>query len=251
MLKERISRRDFLILAGVTGAGIAAHEIEKRLPYFQSTSSPEFSQKEIDQLKDFDVVLIFNPGGWGHTPLEEDPGWKEILEKTRGELENRGYKTTILEELRPKSLLSSSSAQNIARKIEQLTSSLPNLKIILTGRSLGASFIESVLTILPESSQILAIEATRPFGNRNPLVAPKRTLLIENSQIDPLEKGNIGEILREGLPPRVFIGKGGDFGVRRLRVDFQLSEHDSCCFWNPEIAIGVEEFLDIHFPSKK
>jgi len=251
MLKERISRRDFLTLTGVAGAGIAVYEIGKRLPYFQSISSPEFFQKEIEQFKDFDVVLVFNPGGWGYTSLEKDPGWKEILEKTRGELENRGYKTTILEELRPKNLLSSSSAQNTARKIEQLTSSLPNLKIILTGRSLGASFVESVLKTLPENNQILAIEATRPFENRNPAVAPKRTLLIENPQIDPLEEGNIWGILRNGLPPRVFIGQGGDFGIGKLRVDFQLPEHDNCCFWNPEIANGVEEFLDIYFPLKK
>jgi len=251
MLKERISRRDFLTLTGVAGAGIAVYEIGKRLPYFQSISSPEFFQKEIEQFKDFDVVLIFNPGGWGHTSLEKDPGWKEILEKTRGELENRGYKTAILEELRQKSPLSSLSPENTVMRIKQLTELFPNLKIILTGRSTGASFIENVLRALPENTQVLAIEATRPLGNRNPLAVPNRTLLIKNPQVDPLEEGNIWGILKNGLPPRVFIGEGGDFGIRKLRIDFQLPEHDSCCSWNPQIESVVKEFLDIYFPSKK
>ena len=136
-------------------------------------------------------------------------------------------------------------------RIKQLTELFPNLKIILTGRSTGASFIENVLRALPENTQVLAIEATRPLGNRNPLAVPNRTLLIKNPQVDPLEEGNIWGILRNGLPPRVFIGQGGDFGIGKLRVDFQLPEHDNCCFWNPEIANGVEEFLDIYFPLKK
>jgi hypothetical protein len=250
-IPERISRRTFLALVGAATVGKTAYEIGKRLPFLSSTASPEFSPKEIEQLKDFDVVLVFNPGGLGHTSLEEDPGWKEILEKTQEELENRGYKTAILEELRQKSPLSSLSPENTVMRIKQLTELFPNLKIVLTGRSTGASFIENVLRALPENNQVLAIEAIRPFGDRNPLVAPKRTLMVEYPQTDPLEEGNIREIFKGILSSDVFIGKGGDWGIGRLRVDLRWPEHDSCCSWNPQIENVVKEFLDIYFPSKK
>lgn len=252
MSKERLhSRRKFIAFALGLAGGIAAREAGKRLPFFEPL--PEFSQEEIEQFKGIDIALIFNPGGWGYTSLEEDPGWKEILENIEKELKNRGYKTKIFEEFRRKGpfLPLSVSVVNTVKKVGQLAESLPELKIILAGFSSGASFVEGILKALPENRQILAIEAIRPFEKGNPLVAPERTLVIKNPHSDPVQEGNIREILRGCLPPSIFIGEGGDFGIGKLRMDFQFPGHDSCCSWNSEIAEVAREFLDLHFPSKE
>lgn len=236
MSKERISRRAFVkkLALGVAG-GIATYEAGKRVPFFEPL--PEFSQEEIEQFKGIDIALIFNPGGWGYTSLEEDLGWKEILENIKKELEERGYKTKIIEEFRRKGPFSplSASTGNTTKKIEELTRLFPELKIVLTGRSSGATFAEGVLEAFPENNQILAIEAIRPFEKKSPLIAPERTLVIENPELDPLQQGNIREILKAYLSPTIF----------------HIPEHDSCCSWNLQVAETIKEFLDTHFPAKK
>lgn len=234
MSKERISRRAFVRLGLGLAGGALLYETGKRLPFFQSLQ--EFSQEEIEQFEGIDIALIFNPAGWGYTSLEEDRNWQEILENIKEELENRGYKTKIFEEFRRKGPFSplSASTENTTKKIEELTKLFPELKIVLTGRSSGATFAEGILEAFLENNQILAIEAIRPFEKKNPLVAPERTLVIENPELDPLQQGNIREILKAFLSPTIF----------------RIPEHDSCCSWNLRVAETVKEFLDTHFPAK-
>lgn len=256
MLKEKapqISRRAFLTLAAITAAGIAANEIGKRLSFFQPISSPEFSQKDLEELKDVRALLLFFSGGGGYTSLEKDPGWQEMLLKIKKELESRGYKTKILEDLRRRGPFSPlfASPENSVKKIQQLLESVPGVKIVLAGRSTAASFIEQILKVLPENNQILAIEAGRPFENISLLAAPKRTLVIENPQSDAIQEGNIWGILKDLSTPSVFLGEGVDFGIEKLRVNWQFPGHDECCSWTPEITKSIKGFLDIYFPPKK
>lgn len=222
---ERIGRRTFFKIAALGAVNAALCKTE---------SPPLLSPEEIKKLKEFDVLLFFCPGGLGYTPLEKDPKWKELLEKTQDELENQGYKTKILEELRQKSLFSIFSVEQTTKKIRQLTS-LTNLKIILTGRSSGALFIENVLRTLPDNDRILAIEVARPWGTKIASFSPERTLLIENPN-DPWQKGDLGEVFKTAS-----LGRGGALLV---------PEHENGYAWD-QVSGLIKNFLNIHFPQKK
>jgi hypothetical protein len=246
-----ISRRDFVKLAALAtgGAGLAAHELRNHFASSGETSGESSPPIDIEQFRESDVVLLFTPGGWGQTPLAEDPDWQEIFEKIQEELGARGYRAIIAEERRERGALSFLTPGPAARKIDYLLTSLPNLKIIIGGRSTATVFIEGILHTLPSTDRLLAIEASRPFEKRSALVAPERTLIIPNPEYDPLEEGDLGGIVRQSSA-RVFWGNGGDFGLGPLRVDFTLPPHHTCCPWNPQTKELVKTFLDCHFPAK-
>lgn len=223
---ERIDRRTLFKLVAFGAVGAAA--------IYETEGRPPLSPEEIKKLKEFDVLLFFCPGGLGYTPLEKDPKWKELLEKTREELENQGYKTKIFEELRRKSLFSIFTVGQTTNKIKELTS-LTNLKIIFTGRSSGALFIENVLRTLPENDQVFAIEVARPWGTKITSVSPERTLLIENPN-DPWQKGDLREIFKTAS-----LGRGGTLLV---------PEHENGYAWD-QVSGPIKDFLNLHFPPKK
>lgn len=248
LMERKISRRDFLRLAGGAAATIVAYKLGRQFISTEENSSESSPAIDIEPFKGSDVALLFTSGGWGRTSLAEDPDWQEILEKVKGELENRGYTPTIAEERREDSLLSFLAVKRTVEKIDFLTTSLPGLKVIFIGRSSAALFIENLLRALRETDRVLAIEASRPLGERSALVAPDRTLVIPNPEGDPLEKGDVGEILRQSSV-RVFMGKGGDLGLGPLRFDFVLPAHQ-CCPWNSQTEELVKNFLNLHFPNK-
>ena len=144
----------------MVGAGLTAYGATRQLEKVEETlflfghkpPLPEkgpLSQKEIEEFKDTDALLLFCPGGFGHTSLQEDPGFKELLENVQIELKNQGYPTKILEELRRKSYFSSFWVENTVMKIKQLTDSFSRPENYSHRPQHRRSFYRKCLKILP------------------------------------------------------------------------------------------------------
>lgn len=240
-----------------------ARAILKLIPSFLAKRrSPKARQKffnkiiqNVKNLEKVDIALVFNAGGWGYTSLDYDPSWRQILENIKTELENRGYKAAIIEARRRESFFEianahklSDSTRKIASEINKLRKKYPGVKIILAGKSSGASFVEKLLENINKDN-VLAIEAGLPFWAKKRPAAPAKTLIFKSRKPDTLVRGDLLEILVSNFPPRIFIGKGGHFGVWKIRVKFEAPNHD-IYFWDGQMARTVKNFLNPHFPKK-
>ena len=79
--------------------------------------------------------------------------------------------------------------------------------------------------------------------------SPEKTLEIQNGQ-DSLEAGNLLSIIGSNLPPKMFIGQGGDWGIGPLRFDLQAPGHTTDTHWKPQAMEDVRSFLQTYFPKK-
>jgi len=123
-----------------------------------------------------DVIIIFNSGGWGNTPLEKAEDFTPIIEGIKKTLESFGYNSLIIPYIRTENTLSgkiagvrdflsshNSSSKILAEKVEFLIENLPDKKIILTGLSSGGALVEETMEKIEEKASVYAIEAGVPF----------------------------------------------------------------------------------------
>jgi len=158
---------------------------------------PENFQPEeiLETAQNSDVIIIFNSGGWGNTPLGKAEDFKPIIDGIQNTLNNWGYNTIAIPYTRTKNNVSGIissikeffnsfqfSSNDLANKIEVLTEKLPGKKIIIAGLSNGATFVtETYQKISGEiKDSIYTIALGTPFWET------------------PLNSGNIIQINNEG-----------------------------------------------------
>ncbi|MCK4274336.1 MAG: hypothetical protein KAW90_05540, partial [Dehalococcoidales bacterium] len=113
----------------------------------------ENTQNFVDQLlamytevKDLDVVIVFNSGGWGWNLTNETPGWASILDGIKSQLKSQGYNSLVLNYRRTSSGITGClkefyeatsryphKAKDLAWRVEFLTDHLPDLRVIVAG----------------------------------------------------------------------------------------------------------------------
>jgi hypothetical protein len=161
------------------------------------------------QVKDKDVAVIYNGGGWGTIPMEDDAQWGGVVQGISLTLNKWGYNSLILEHQRGKEglvgLLSNigeslrlfpSRAAELASGVDFLVENIPHLKIVITGVSWGAIYNNEVMERLEGSPRVYGIEAGVPFWYKEP--APANTLAINDNGIvpDKLSQGDLAAMLR-------------------------------------------------------
>ena len=171
---------------------------------------------------DQDFVVIFNPGGWGWDPVSEIPGWESILFGIEKTLDGFGYKTLLVDfkrtrhgfngivgELEVLAGIQSLKAEELAARVSFLTQHLPNLRVILTGESNGATIADNALSLLRENPRVFAIETGPPVWH--PSIEFARSLVIENNGVQPdtFSNGDIILIIRSNAESAFGIYKGG------------------------------------------
>ncbi len=162
--------------------------------------------------KEHDVVVMFNPGGWGWKSLDDSPDWSGIAAGMKAELEASGYNPLLLNYRRSNGNLKSYvdefmaildlcpvKANELAARIEFLTRHTPGLKVIAAGESNGTIICDQVMSILSHHPSVYSIQTGTPFWHKVENV--DRTLIINDNGLipDTFHKGDVFIIISTNL----------------------------------------------------
>ena len=162
--------------------------------------------------KDKDVVIIFNSGGWGWTPIEEIPDGQVFVTGIESELVALGYNSLLLNHFRTAETLNGclselilatglypSKARDLAARVEFLTKHIPGISVILAGQSNGAGICESVMRILKDNTQVYSIQLGPPFWDDT--IELDRSLVLRSNGVfpDSFSQGDIFAIIRANI----------------------------------------------------
>jgi len=201
-----------------------------------------------------DVIIIFNSGGWGNTPLEKADDFAPIIKGIQATLEEWGYKSLVIPYLRTENSLSGkitgakdflssfqSSSEILAEKVEFLAENLPDKKIIMAGLSSGAVLVNETVEEISENSQIYAIEAGIPFWTQT--FESENTLQLNNNGKDSLSAGEIKTLLFTLIKaPFKWISSRISGQNLPFSQAFHAPGHDY--FWDsPEVGSQIVTFL--------
>ena len=127
-------------------------------------------------LRDTDVLVLFNSGGYGWTSLDKAIGYASIVNAIESDLTSRGCAVTVLSYQRAYRTLRgyiseilNSGAKSIAKpkeltlRLRFLWRYLPNLRILMTAESNGTVMSNQVMRLLPDEPRLFSIELGPPF----------------------------------------------------------------------------------------
>ena len=151
-----------------------------------------------------DVIIIFNSGGWGNTPLEEAEDFTPIIEGIQKTLKDLGYNSIVIPYKRTKdNFLGKISgikgtvwafrnqAESLSQEIEEFLKKNPSKKIIIAGLSNGAAFVDDTMGEISDNikNQVLAVEVGVPFWKKT--LNSDNVLYLNNEGKDPLVRGEM------------------------------------------------------------
>jgi len=168
------------------------------------------SIKEInDAVYDSDIIIVYNSGGWGHTPPEDAKDFLPILNGIQSTLVSMDYTSNIVPYYRMKEgfawriiagkdfLVSfDNSSEFLAEDLEFLVNNLPpQKKIIITGLSNGGGFTLKTYEKLSEKAKksVYAIVAGPPFWTGK--VESENVLYLTNNGNDSFSGGHIVSLI--------------------------------------------------------
>ena len=155
-----------------------------------------------------DVIIIFNSGGWGNTPLEEAEDFAPIIEKITETLNEWGYNSLVIPYTRTKDDLSGkitgtrdflnsfqTSSEILAEKVNFLTENLPDKKIIMAGLSAGGALVDETMERISGGTRnsVYAITAGIPFWEET--LNSENILQLNNNGRDSLAAGDIKSLI--------------------------------------------------------
>ena len=213
------------------------------------------------EVKDLDVVIIFNSGGWGWNYTNETPGWSSILEGITTQLESQGYNSMVLNYRRTGSGMTGCikefyeaatryphKAKDLAWRVEFLTEHLPNLRIIVAGESTGTVITDKTMVILKDKVQVYSIQTGTPFWHKP--TESERTLLMNSNGkgIDTFSYGNIPAMIWATVKSW-FGWTSPDDNPGDILSWLKAPGHDYS--WQyPGVCTEVISFLDRNFENK-
>jgi hypothetical protein len=143
-----------------------------------------------------DVVIVFNPGGWGYGPMDTARPWGSILNGIQSLLSDFNIDSEVLtyqrstdgfqgccEELTEVLRGYSSKAKILASRVRFLTAHNPDLKVVIVGESTGAQIGGEAMDILSDSPQVFSIQIGPPWWYRHD--DTDRTLVITDNGMAP------------------------------------------------------------------
>ena len=152
-------------------------------------------QEILNRAENKDVIIIFNSGGWGDTPLEKAKDLAPLVEGIQQTLNEWGYNSVVIPYVRTKDDLFGritgakeffnyfkNSSEDLADEIEHLAETFPDKKIIITGLSNGAVFANKTYEKISENvkNSVYVITAGNPFWENIP--QSDNLLFLDNMQ---------------------------------------------------------------------
>ncbi|ACZ62159.1 hypothetical protein [Dehalococcoides mccartyi] len=159
-------------------------------------------------LKNTDLLLLFNPGGYGYAKLSASKGWESITVGIRELTRSWGLNTLVLDyqrtahsltgkfsEVLASSSHSISKAKELSSKLTFLLNYLPALKIVLGSESNGSVSANNTLMFLKENPRVVSIETGPPVWHKG-FDHERRLLMRSNGLVpDSFSYGDIKTIL--------------------------------------------------------
>jgi pimeloyl-ACP methyl ester carboxylesterase len=215
------------------------------------------SEELIQSLDDGDLIIIFNPGGWGDTPMKEAQDFLPIVEGMADTLDQWGHNVVVIPYNRAnEGILNkisatkdffagySFSSDTFAKDLDSIIEKFPDKKIILAGLSNGAAFINETYGKVSEglNDSLYAISVGSPFWSEK--AEGKNVLQIDNNGKDTLSGGKIGSLLLATIkaPFKWFFSKTAGESVS-LSKAFQAEGH-SYSWSSPETRDSILMFLE-------
>jgi hypothetical protein len=206
---------------------------------------------------DKDLLIIFNPGGWGTKSLEESTDWTTIINGMTAELGVSGYKVVILNYQRTKDNLAGhlheieesisgyySKSKDLAKRVEFLITENPKLNVILAGESTGTMICDSTMNLLKDNDRVYSIQTGSPFWQKNTI--RDRTIVVNNNGVTPdaFSRGDLFTAVKSNLEA-LFGNKPSKDGAKILN-QFYAPGHE---YWwqNPEVYSQIRSFLEEYF----
>ncbi len=190
-----------------------------------------------------DVIIIFNSGGWGNTPLEKAEDFTPIIKGMQQTLNEWGYKSVVIPYTRTKDnfwgrvtgakeFFNSfrNSSKDLAKEVELLGKKFPDKKIIVAGLSAGGTFVNETIKKISNTAQnsVLAITVGTPFWTEK--LKSENILQLDNNGKDTLAIGEVKSLLLS-LIKVPFVG------------GFLAPGHNY--FWSsPEVSSQIVSFLE-------
>ena len=170
------------------------------------------------EAEDRDFIIFFNSGGWGWNSLESSPGWTSITDGVKSELDGLGYSSLLLNYRRTSETWRGqikefmdvtkqypSKANNLASRVQFVTTHLPEAKVILTGESNGTVIADSAMYLLQNNPQVYSIQTGPPFWHKQAML--ERTLVLDNN-------GTIPDTFCQGdIPVRIWASMKSTLGL--------------------------------------
>ncbi|AII61217.1 hypothetical protein [Dehalococcoides mccartyi] len=159
-------------------------------------------------IKNIDLLLLFNPGGFGYARISASKGWESITTGISGLTKSWGLRTLVLDyqrtahsltgkfsEVLASSSHSVSKARELSSKLIFLLKYLPNLKIVLGSESNGSVSANNTLLFLKDNPSVVSIETGPPVWHKG-FDHERRLLLRSNGLVpDSFSYGDIKTIL--------------------------------------------------------
>jgi len=205
-----------------------------------------------------DIIIIFNSGGWGNTPLEKADDFSPIITGIQETLNEWGYNSIVVPYNRTKdSFLGTiggvkgtifsfqNQTEKLSKNIEDFLKENPGKKIIITGLSNGAAFANEIMEKLSKdkNSAVFAIEVGTPFWKKT--LNSENILVFNNGGKDPLVKGDVkilfSTILK--MPFRWLSAKISGKNLNFSRAFYMPNHAYSWTDIKPEVNSFLEEKL--------
>ena len=179
---------------------------------FIPVTIPSNFQIQDNSLSEFDFIIVFNPGGWGDAPLEKSDDFSPIVKGIQDSLSEWGYNSVVIPYMRTKEGVLAKisgfkdfilgydfSSDQFIKDSKELSNFLPDKKIIITGLSNGAAFVNEVYKKLSDEDKDLfyAISVGTPFWVDK--IYDDDILQLDNNGEDDLAAGKISSIVWSGL----------------------------------------------------
>jgi hypothetical protein len=213
------------------------------------------------EVKDSDIVIFFNSGGWGWNLTEETPGWSSILTGIKTELEKLGYTSITLNYRRTNSGVRGcvrefieaarhypNRAEDLAARVEFLTNHLPETRVIVAGESTGTVITDQTMKLLKDNDQVYSIQTGTPFWHTSDV--SERILLMNTNgkSVDTFSGGNIPVMIWTSIKHWLGISSP-DQEPGDILSWLKAPGHDYS--WQyPGVYTQVVEFLDTQFGPK-
>ena len=215
------------------------------------------------EAQDKDFIMLFNPGGWGWSLLTDiSPGWWCILTGIKSELNSLGYTSLLINHLRtPRTLvgrldefvemmtLYQSKADDLASRVEFVTSHIPDLRVIIIGECNGTVISDSVMNILQNNPQVYSIQMGSPFWHKNNIMLDRTLLLNSNGIIpDSFSQGDFLTIIRANLRALFGLSQSEDESGKIL---YYVGAPGHDYWWHyPGICSPITTFLSENFSCR-